>query len=334
MENSNKIVPPHLNAEVYRTDTTGTSTISYLDYIQIHEDSSVLVGRSELTGRYWNGGASVYKTIEEGQKCLSETKNSIYLTSGTADGCFIGNSGKVLLCEDSGAVSVWSTSSEDAWKFWNEDVSAAEHDDAALAIGCLVPEKEYITVGGDGNIKIWDINEMLCIRNYNAAHSMPICSVSVKLNSNNNFATASLDESITLWDENVSKPVLDLVQNNCGVRCLQWIDDNKLVFGDEAGVLSLVDARNPQNTTKLMEFPAAVHKLVTHKESHKMGICCDNKIVSVCSISEDDKIKVVYHDRHMHKNYVRGMAWDVKEDNVLHTLGWDGEIQTHNIVWD
>ncbi|XP_059054295.1 methylosome protein WDR77-like [Achroia grisella] len=333
MENSNKIVPPHLNAEVYRTDTTGTTTVSYLDYILIQKDSSVLIGCSELTGRYWNGGASVYTDIQDALKCHNGTKSSIYLTSGTADGCFIGNSSKVLLCEDSGAVSIWSTTC-DAWKLWNEDISAAEHDDAALAVGCLVPEKEYITVGGDGNVKIWDINEMICMTNYNAAHSRAIYSVSVKSNSNTIFATGSLDEFITLWDQNVSKPVLDLVQNNCGIRCLQWIDENRLVFGDEAGVLSLVDARNPQEVTKLTEFPAAVHKLVAHRESHKMGVCCDNNIVSVCSVSEDCIANVVYHDRHMHKNYVRGMAWDIKEDNVLHTLGWDGTIQTHNIVWE
>lgn len=36
MENSNKIIPPHLNAEVYRTDTTGACSISYLDYIRLH----------------------------------------------------------------------------------------------------------------------------------------------------------------------------------------------------------------------------------------------------------------------------------------------------------
>lgn len=39
MDDSNKITPPHLNAEIYRTDTTGTSTLSYLDFIRIHSGS-------------------------------------------------------------------------------------------------------------------------------------------------------------------------------------------------------------------------------------------------------------------------------------------------------
>lgn len=30
------IVPPHLNAEAYRNDTSGNTLVSYLDYIKIH----------------------------------------------------------------------------------------------------------------------------------------------------------------------------------------------------------------------------------------------------------------------------------------------------------
>lgn len=65
-----------------------------------------------------------------------------------------------------------------------------------------------------------------------------------------------------------------------------------------------------------------------------MVVCCDNKIVSVCDINDSTNLKVIYHDGHMHSNYVRGAAWDLKESNILHTLGWDGEIKSHNMVWD
>ncbi|KAL0893805.1 hypothetical protein ABMA27_013935 [Loxostege sticticalis] len=334
MENSNKIIPPHLNAEVYRTDTTGACSISYLDYIRLHADEGVLVGCSELTGRYWNGGASLYKSVPEAQKCHTEVKRSINLTSGTADGCFVGNPSKVLLCEDSGAVSIWTVSKDGAWKQWSEEISVAEHDDAVLAVDCLHSEQEYVTAGADGNIKVWDINEMICIRNYIAAHSLAIYGVVVRPSSSACFATGSLDYSVTLWDDNVSQPVLDLAKNNCSVRCLQWIDENKLIFGDEAGVMYSVDARNPETPTKLYDFPAAVHRLAVHPESKKVAVCCDNKIVSVCEVDESACPRVIYHDRHMHSNYVRDAAWDTKERKTLHTVGWDGEIKTHNISWD
>lgn len=59
----------------------------------------------------------------------------------------------MLLCEDSGALSIWA-SNDDVWKTWTELITVAEHDDAALGVDCLDSGKEYVTVGADGNIKV------------------------------------------------------------------------------------------------------------------------------------------------------------------------------------
>uniref|UniRef100_A0A2H1WH14 SFRICE_003040 n=1 Tax=Spodoptera frugiperda TaxID=7108 RepID=A0A2H1WH14_SPOFR len=336
MDNSNRIVPPHLNAEIYRTDTTGTTTLSYLDYIKIHSDGSVLVGSSELTGRYWNGGVSVYKSIAEAQSIKTEDKRSISLCSGTADGCFIGSSNKLLICEDSGAVSVWvkNGDQQSAWSQWREDLSVAEHDNAVLAVDCLEPERLYATAGADGNVKVWDINDMICIRNYSAAHSMIVNAIAVKPKSAHSFATGSMDQYVTLWDENTDKAVLDIMKNDCSIYCLAWLDENRLAVGDEAGVLHLIDIRNTESKMKIAEFPAAVHKLVVHPDSDKVAVCCDNKIVTVCKVEENCEPKIIYHDRHMHSNYVRGAAWDIEDKNTLHTVGWNGELKSHSISLD
>ncbi|CAB3236453.1 unnamed protein product [Arctia plantaginis] len=335
MDISNKIVPPHLNAEIYRTDTTGTSTLSYLDFIRIHSDGTVLVGSSELTGRYWNGGASIYKNIEDARRIQTEEKLGISLISGTSDGCFIENSNKVLLCEDSGALSIWSHANEqNAWNQWIDEVSVAEHDDMVMGVDCLDPGHHYVTVGADGHAKVWDIQDLICIRNYSAAHSSIIYAVSVKPKSRTNFATGSMDQYVTLWDENIDKPVLDLLKNDCCIRCLAWINEHCLVAGDEAGVLHFIDIRNTDSVVKITEFPAAVHKVAVQSESEKLAVCCDNKIVSVCDVSEPSTASIIYHDRHRHSNFVRGLAWDLEDKKLLHTVGWNGEIKSHQIVWD
>ena len=49
---------------------------------------------------------------------------------------------------------------------------------------------------------------MICVRNYSAAHSMMINALSVRPKSTTEFATGSMDQYITLWDDNVDKPVL------------------------------------------------------------------------------------------------------------------------------
>lgn len=47
------------------------------------------------------------------------------------------------------------TSNDEAWQQWTEDLSVSEHDNAALAVDCMSPSSEYVTVGADGNIKVW-----------------------------------------------------------------------------------------------------------------------------------------------------------------------------------
>lgn len=55
---------------------------------------------------------------------------------------------------------------------------------------------------------MWDINDMICIRNYSAAHSMIVNAIAVKPKSAHSFATGSMDQYVTLWDENTDKAVL------------------------------------------------------------------------------------------------------------------------------
>lgn len=59
----------------------------------------------------------------------------------------------MLTCEDSGAVTVWSNING-AWNQWKEEISVAEHDNAALAVECLELERLYVTAGADGNAKV------------------------------------------------------------------------------------------------------------------------------------------------------------------------------------
>lgn len=62
---------------------------------------------------------------------------------------------KVFLCEDSGAVSIWTRGEQqNAWNAWTEQLSVAEHDDVVLAVDVLDPGQNYVTVGGDGYAKV------------------------------------------------------------------------------------------------------------------------------------------------------------------------------------
>lgn len=78
-----------------RTKPRGTSCLIYKNIILFFSDGTALIGCSELTGRYWNGGASVcakWTNRESG----GLPNRDINLISGSADGCFIGTSNKVI----------------------------------------------------------------------------------------------------------------------------------------------------------------------------------------------------------------------------------------------
>lgn len=51
MENLNDymIIPPHLNAEAYRNDTSGNGIASYLDYIKINPGNKLTSRRKKST---------------------------------------------------------------------------------------------------------------------------------------------------------------------------------------------------------------------------------------------------------------------------------------------
>lgn len=65
----------------------------------------------------------------------------------------------------------------------------------------------------------------------------------------------------------------------------------------------------------------------------EVAVCCDNKIVTVCEINEDNKGKVIHSDM-KHMSFVRGIAWDVEDKDCLHSVGWDGEVISHVIERD
>lgn len=71
----------------------------------------------------------------------------------------------MLICEDSGAVSVWvkNGDQQSAWSQWREDLSVAEHDNAVLAVDCLEPERLYATAGADGNVKVCSVKYCIII---------------------------------------------------------------------------------------------------------------------------------------------------------------------------
>lgn len=327
MSELNGLVEPHLNSDLYKSFQGSTDTLPYLEYINIHSDGSLLIGCSELTGRHWKGYVYFFKSGTEIKDIVFKPKDAIRLAASTNDGCFVGNSNKVLTCDDTGAVALWLNREFPPFS-WVEDSVVHEHDDVVMAIDCLVPEETYVTVGADGHIKVWDVTEMLCVRKYESAHANIITGVSVKPESNTVMATASHDRTICLWDENILKPVQDVVESDCGIRCVKWLDEHTLIYGNEAGALCSVDVRNTSTINTLDTLFAPIHRVIVKPDKKHVAVCGDNKKVSVFDVSRT-KSELLYENNNLHSNFVRGLAWDVNDNDTLISVGWDHAVHSH-----
>ncbi|XP_050671215.1 methylosome protein 50-like isoform X2 [Leptidea sinapis] len=304
-------------------------THTFLDFLDIHDDN-MLVGGSDFSGRYWDGNIYVSTISQEGEISTGNLEASINTIAGSADGCFLDNPQRIILCEDSGAIEVWSFVQDQ--NLWVQESHIEEHDSAVLTIGCLVPNNLYVTAGADENIKAWDVKQMRSTRDYRKAHSHVISQVAVQPGSSDVFVTGSLDHEVKLWDYRLQKSVSALV-NNDAVRCVQWLDEHHVMFGDEAGSLKLVDSRNIQDgksTKTLHEFPVPVHKIEVERETKKMAVCCDNATILTFDASNKESLNIIYENS-SHRNFVRGLAWDTANKNVLYSSGWDGLVKKHII---
>lgn len=65
--------------------------------------------------------------------------------------------------------------------------------------------------------------------------------------------------------------------------------------------------------------------------SNKVAVCCDNKTVTVYEITSNTKINMTYKNGKLHNGFVRGLSWDVRDEDVLYSVGWDGELCKHNV---
>lgn len=78
----------------------------------------------------------------------------LYASDPLLTGDILNSFFQVLICDDSGALSIWSINENEAWKQWKDEATVAEHDSMIMAVDCLEAEKQYVTVGADCHIKV------------------------------------------------------------------------------------------------------------------------------------------------------------------------------------
>ncbi|XP_063244764.1 methylosome protein WDR77-like [Bacillus rossius redtenbacheri] len=331
-------VEPNRNAEAYRNYVPQyfpAQVEKYIEFIEFSEDGYMLLGSSNMTGRYWVGSVWYFTDPEAApdvDKCLTGSTTE----TGVCDGQFLPDKQKVLVAEDSGTLQLLGLSEvpDEQSIYFSTIESKCEHDDTVLSLSVFPGEMRAVSGSADMNIKVWNVENLKCVQTYRPAHTHQVTCVSTCPERSNVFASCSLDGTLCTWDtrsDSTSKPATVVLRENCSFGCVAWQPSTSdiLAVGSNCGTVRLMDIRctkEPLWQFTHFERPMYRIRFADHRPNW-MAICADESKLEVVDCST---LEVVYTDDR-HEDFVRGLAWNPKTEH-LHSCGWDKQVLVHSPV--
>ncbi|XP_067004033.2 methylosome protein WDR77 [Anabrus simplex] len=327
---------PNRNAEAYRNyqpTAVPTQTDKFLDFIQFSSDGHLLLGCSNLTGRYWSGSLWYFLDADAApdvEKCLT----GVECETGVCDGKFLKDEQRVIVGEDSGSVQILAlTEAADEHIFHFSPIgSSCEHDDSIVSISVFKDKPRAVSGSFDTNIKVWDVETLVAEHTYRPAHLHIVTDVAVRPNDEGSvFASCSLDGTAVLWDTRNTKPASIFLRDG-RLTSLAWQPSQSEIVcvGSESGKVIFVDIRQAnQKLSEVACFKRPLQRLQFDANGiNHLAACSDDSLVRVLDCTDSASPSVCYTDDR-HNDFVRGLAWHPKS-NQLYSCGWDKQVLAHN----
>lgn len=339
MESACFEVEPNRNAEAYRNYQPAVLPAQIekcMDFIEFCEDGYMLLGCSNMTGRFWTGSVWYFLDPDSAphvDKCLT----GIECETGVTDGKFLEDKQKIIIGEDSGVVQVLGLSeSADEHSFHFESLnSVCEHDDSVLSVSVFLDRKRAVTGGLDMNIKVWDVESLTSEHTYRPAHLNQVsCVCACPQDGSSVFASCSFDGMAVIWDTRNAKPAkVAWNSRSQELTSVAWhmSKSDILAIGSNAGDVIMTDIRQLKEPLGLACcFTRPIHRLrFAHHRPELLAVCADDSKVKVldCTASA---LNVIYEDDR-HNDFVRGLAWHSRSDS-LYSCGWDKQVLAHKLI--
>lgn len=312
-------------------DQTPAVMDKHLEVVQCHQDGGILLGASNLTGRYWYGSLWYYQNPElapDVEKCTA----GVQLEAGLNDACWVDET-RVLVGMDTGGVALWELT--DNLHTFIQQSAATEHEDIVSSVCVCQDKQRVVSASFDKSIKLWNLESFTSISKFKA-HTDAVYCVRSHLTQPELCLTASQDGNIFLWDFRKRKPALRLDKSPVTSipTCVAWQPGQEHVYGvgSDNGQLVLRDTRaavtesvslvpHCRNITRLQFSPFKSNLVASVSED------CTLMVVDVVG----DKPKQLYRST-SHKDFVKGVSWS--GETTLITCGWDAQVCAHNITGD
>ncbi|KAG0727120.1 Methylosome protein 50 [Chionoecetes opilio] len=319
-------------------DNTPCQVDKYLDFVAVNKHGHLLMGSSNLTGRYWGGSLWYYDNpslAPDVEKCTAGFETS----SGMADGTFLDNDKTVIVGQPvfgvpglrGGAVCDGGSGGEQ--RGIKSECRVDEHLDAVHTVRVAAGRKSALTGSADMSIRVWDCQTCLVVRMLLPAHSQRVTDLSPHPTNDQIFLSCALDGNVLLWDLRCPKPA-SCVYRDYSVKpeCVAWLEG----AGEGHYLVGLQNGDVAQRcTTDLNYSLASIHALprplyriaVNPKRLSQFAVCGNDSRVVVVD-SAEGSLKLRYEDN-SHTDFVRGLAWQDAE--TLISCGWDTNVIVHTV---
>lgn len=316
-----------------RLDHTPCQVEKHLDFITFNKHGHLLMGSSNLTGRYWGGSLWYYENsacAPDVEKCTSGYE----ITSGLSEGVFLDNDKSIMVGQDTGTIEFFTLTTTESGTHLRSVCQVDEHLDIVHNVKVTCNRKMALTASADMSIRLWDCEGYRVVRLLSVAHSQQVMSVAPHPTNEQVFLSTGMDGNVLLWDLRCLRPASCLYRDwDNKPECAVWLEKSvgsgidHFLLGTQNGILLL------RSTTILNEslatfdaFERPLFRLASNPfRSNMIAACGDDSKVIVVDI-EDELMKLRYEDDR-HSDFVRGIAW--KDAETLVTCGWDKNVYTH-----
>jgi len=306
----------------------------HLDSLDFSQAGTLLLGSSNLTGRYWSGTVFLWKNPSDApnvETCIT----GIETETGVCDTRFITND-TCVVGQDSGTVQSFmlcQTEDEKQVPFFQTVHTATEHDDAVTSLDINSDTTLLVTGGADACIKVWDIGEMNAVSSYRPAHSDVITAVNYHPTQQDVFASCSHDGTVVVWDARRPRPAICITGDTVDrPSCVVWQPGKTctIAIGSSTGQINVRDIRKHVGPVKgCAGHDRPIHRLkfAPHNDNW-LASCADDCNVVVTDFTENTPV-LLYKDS-QHKDFIRGLAWE-PSTHQLYTCGWDKRVIAHTV---
>jgi len=325
---------PNRLAEFYRNADVQPETnkvLRHFEFMEFSKDNNLLLGTSDLTGRFWYGMVWFFKNPAVAPS-IEDSNNAVGICCDTVScGKFINDGSKFIIGEDTGALKVFSILDDDTG-FGIKQAASLHHQEGAIRSIAISPDgKKFISASEDKSLALFEFDTEQLKHIYNGeifddcqhnlkenkypAHTCAINCVQYHPEDANVFASCAIDGDTVLWDLRKDKPALEVSQERGDpptTLCFDIADHSRIIVGRTSGLVNIMDVRSPN-------IPLLT-KQVFNKPLRKLA---------PISISSPEAQTSRYSDSR-HADFVRDVAWH-PATKELYSCAWDKKILQHTV---